>query len=716
MQALLRWREQLAARRWRGLLWIAASLDSAQTRALAVWREEASDRALWVATTRPVAVAEAAWLPAAKARTRLGVEHGLVVIDAVSPDAGFDPEAFGALSGTLVAGGLLVLLTPADWGARPDADYLRLADHPLHPEDLSSRYLQRLARQLASDSRVARWSQSGEFELPGQMASESSHEVAPSREPYATADQARAVASLLKLRRRRPLVLFADRGRGKSAALGIACARWLSRGEREILVTAPRPSAVETLFCHLFTHLQQEYPKARRSGHEVSLERDGEIRRVRFVAPDALAEAGGGPGSLLLVDEAAAIPAALLGEWLTHFPRIAFATTLHGYEGSGRGFALRFLPYLERQTPDWQACQLVTPVRWAPGDPLEALTNQLLMLGAEPAPCVALKNDEPLALRRWKRSALLDDEQRLGELFGLLVQAHYRTQPSDLRRLLDGPGVSITTLEQAGHIVAVSLCVEEGGFSSELAERVACGERRPRGHLLAQSLAAHAGSRHALTSRVRRIMRIAVHGDVRRQGLGERLLTAERQRAQRDGIDLLGASFGADPGLMAFWRGAGFHAVRLGLSRETSTGEHALMVVTATSDVGRNLTTELMSRFQTLLPLLLAFELRELAPEVAVALFAEGQTEPLSVALRRDLDDVTLGRREPGLVRPALQQLVRRGLAAGAAHDADAWLLVAWLFQPRDSAWLAARLGLSGRREVIVRLREALARWRHWAL
>ncbi|MBD3895526.1 tRNA(Met) cytidine acetyltransferase [Halomonas sp. ML-15] len=710
VQALERWREQLAAQRWRGLLWIAASPEQCLGRALAIWRQD-STRALWIAPQRPAEVAESAWLPAGKARTRLGGEQTLVVFDAVSAGAGFDPDAFGALSGTLVAGGVLVLLTPPDWGARPDADYQRLADHPHRSVHLASRYLQRLARMLGAATDTAHWPANGDLVLPS-LASPGEHASGACEDPAcATQDQAQAVARLMRLRRRRPLVISADRGRGKSAALGIACARWLARGEREILVTAPRPAAVETLF----EHLQRHCPGARRDGQVVSLLRDGQTQRVCFMAPDALAERGGGAGSLLLVDEAAAIPAALLADWLARFPRIVFATTVHGYEGSGRGFALRFLPHLQRHAPDWRSCTLTTPIRWADGDPLEALTRRLLLLDAEPRPALPTSGDAPPVLRRWRRVALASDESRLSVIFGLLVQAHYRTQPSDLRRLLDGPGVSITTLERGDSSLAVALCCEEGGFSAELAERVARGERRPRGHLLAQSLAAHAGSRRALTSRVRRIMRIAVHADARRQGHGQQLLAAEIERARHDGIDLLGASFGADPELMAFWHAMGFRAVRLGLSRETATGEHALMVVMPVSEAGQALSASLVERFHRLLPTLLIYELKRLSPTVVVALLAEGQAPPLSAEQCRDLDDVTLGRRELALVRPALQQLVRRGLAGGAPHDDDAWLLVAWLFQARSSAWLADRLALGGRREVEARLREALTRWRAWA-
>jgi tRNA(Met) cytidine acetyltransferase len=437
---------------------------------------------------------------------------------------------------------------------------------------------------------------------------------------------------------------------------------------------------------------------------------------VRFVAPDELTRlaregTAGGAGARLLVDEAAAIPAALLGEWLRAFPRIAFATTVHGYEGSGRGFAVRFLPRLTREAPAWQGLHLGEPIRWAGDDPLEALVNRLLLLDAEP--------DEAsfAASAEWQRlspAALAEDEPLLRSLFGLLVQAHYRTTPADLRRLLDGPGVGIGALmvrEAARELpVGVVLTGDEGGFDTGLAERVARGERRPRGHLMAQSLAAHAGCREALTTRLRRVVRIAVAASHRRAGLGRALIEAEAERARRDGIDLLGASFGAEPELIAFWRALGFRTVRLGLTREAATGEHALMVACPLGPGGEALQGQLAARFQRALPGLLAFELRELEPEVAAALLAEGEAPALVPSDRCDVEDVAFGHREPALARPALQALVRRALGAGAPPEEPAvTLLVAWGFQGRSAEWLAGWLGVSGRREVTARLRQAAA-------
>ncbi|MDR9438400.1 MAG: GNAT family N-acetyltransferase [Halomonas sp.] len=692
--------------RWRGLVWLTGAADTCRREALALWHAEVGSSPLWVSAEPVDGIEARRWLPTSKARTRLGGEQDLVVFDAVSATSGFDPEAFGALAGTLRSGGLMVLMTPPDWGARPDADYTRLAEHPWRAEQLSARYLARLARLLHADERVIHWIAGDtppHLRLPETPPAEMSPTVADG--DCLTRDQAEAVSRLTRLRRRRPLVLTADRGRGKTAALGIACVRLLAAGEAEILVTAPRSSSVAGLFERLATLC----PEGQRHGNAFEA---GE-GRVAFLPPDALAhlsEQGevGGPGRLLLVDEAAAIPAPLLGRWLEAFPRIAFATTVHGYEGSGRGFALRFRERLARQTPDWRAYHLTEPIRWAEGDPLEALTSSLLMLDAEPTACPDA-GGEP-TLRRLDRDVLARDEPRLRALFGLLIQAHYRTTPADLRRLLDGPGIVLIVLEAGPALQGVVVSGDEGGFEAGLAEQVARGKRRPRGHLLAQSLAAHAGEREVLTGRLRRVLRIAVPADRRRHGTGRQLIEAEVARARRDGIDLLGASFGAEAGLQAFWQASDFRAVRLGLTRETATVEYALMVARPTSPTGERLAERLQARFHRQLPGLLAFELAELEPAVVVALLAEVPAASLGDADRRDLDDVAFGHREPALVRPAIQALVRwRAVSLAARQDETLALLAAWAFQGRETSWLAARLGVSGKRGVQGRLREIVA-------
>lgn len=690
---VLDWSDQMARLGWRGLVWISANADGANECAADIWQRGSWQAPCWVAVERPPECDATQWLSPLMARRHLGSEHDLIVFDAVTGGADFDPDAFGALSGTLRAGGLLLLLTPADWRG------------PLAECPAVGPYLSRLRRRLEADRSVAHW-RAGAMPVLPEWPGVKPARIASVEDPDClTTDQVEAVARLIRLKRRRPLVLTADRGRGKTAALGIACARLLAAGAREILVTAPRPAAVSALF----ERLASLCPAGQRQGNDFV---DGSGGRVMFVAPDALsamAERGeaGGSGSRLLVDEAAAIPAGLLGQWLEAFPRIAFATTVHGYEGSGRGFALRFRERLQRQAPDWHEFHLAAPVRWAMGDPLERLVSDLLLLDVEPAS--AAPAAAALAEKTWRRDRLATDETALRELFGLLVQAHYRTAPGDLRRLLDEPGLQISTLDAEGRAQGVIVQGEEGGFDAELAERVARGERRPPGHLLAQSLAAHAGSREALTARLRRVQRIAVHPARRREGLGRRLIESALAAARRDGVDLLGASFGAEPGLIAFWQAQGFRAVRLGLTRETATGEHALMVLAPTSVRGKALADELTTGFQRLLPTLLAFELKQLDPAVALMLLAEGPRSALDANDRRDIEDVAFGYREPGLVRPALQALLRQAASDRCDDPTLAWL-VAWAFQNRDMRWLATTLKVAGRRGVMEQLRKAVAR------
>lgn len=707
LDALSVQRRRLAEHRWRGLVWLTGDAYSCLDRAEAIWHRLSWKRPLWVSATRPSTIPAEAWLIPSRARTRLGGESDLLIIDAVSNGSGFDPDAFGALSGTLRAGGLLVLMTPPDWGNGPDSDYVRLAAHPWQPEQLSAHYLARLASMLQVSSGVIHWPQDGDPWLSGDYPDVP---VADTRRPEdtdcLTRDQALVVARLVGLRRRRPLVITADRGRGKTAALGIACARLLAAGETELLVTAPRSAAVAPLF----ERLAVLCPQGQRQGNRFI----SSDRRVSFIAPDELTDRvrlglEGGSGSWLLVDEAAAIPAALLGEWLTAFPRIAFATTVHGYEGSGRGFALRFRQRLERQTPDWKPCHLGEPIRWASGDPLEALVTRLLLLDAQPGDAVA--PEVRLEYRTLRPADLIQDETRLHEIFGLLVQAHYRTTPADLRRLLDAPGIKLVSLDAEGTPQAVLVTLDEGGFDAELAEAVALGERRPRGHLMAQSLAAHAGSREALEGRLRRVLRIAVHPDRRREGLGSRLIDFAREQARRDGCQLLGASLGAEPGLIAFWQVHEWRAMRLGLTRETATGERAVMMVMPLDDRGTALVTALQVRFHRQLPGLLAFELADLDPLVVLALLAEFPPTKVLIDDIRDLADVTFGHRAPGLARPAIQaQVIHAATSQAWRQDKDLAVLAAWAFQGWNDTSLARRLGLSGKRQAMAWLRAFLGR------
>lgn len=617
----------------------------------------------------------------------LGQELDLVGIDLWGDP---DPDAFGALAGALRAGGLLLLY---DASARSDqASAPRLAC--------------RWARVLEDAPEVVVLEEGGEWPAlapPGPCAE--------AREPDAdgclTLDQRRAVQAVCRVatgHRRRPAVLTADRGRGKSSAFGLAAAALLRERGARVLVAGPSLAALAPVFDCAAARLPGAW-----GGRGVLHYRDGELR---FMAPDALVRMPR-PADLVLVDEAAALPLGLLCRLLERFSRIAFATTVHGYEGSGHAFAVRFSRVLDRRTPGWRAVGLEEPVRWAAGDPLESLTARLLLLDAEPAAVLPTQELRDCRVQRIDRDRLVENDAYLTALFGLLVLAHYRTRPRDLRYWLDGEDVFLWVLECDRLPVGVAIGVREGGLTEAEARAVGCGERRLRGHLIAQSLAAHLGFIEAAAMRGLRIVRIAVHPALQRRGLGARLLRGVVDSAQSDGLEWVGASFGAEPGLLGFWETIGFTPARIGFTREATSGAYAALVLRGLSAEGKRLQTKAVKRFAAGLPVWLGDPLRQLDADVALSLLAQARMPAAGEVALREARAFVRGCREVEDALPWVREvcLARLGPAwqADALDGSEATALMVKSVQALDWSEAAARLGVPGRTQVAALLREGVA-------
>ncbi len=355
--------------------------------------------------------------------------------------------------------------------------------------------------------------------------------------------------------------------------------------------------------------------------------------------------------------------------------------------------------------PQWRAAQLDTPVRWADDDPLEDLLNRSLLLDAELA-------DAPVAATYVEAvdiAALARDERRLRAVFALLVNAHYQTRPSDLRQLLDNPDVALWVARAGDVVSGVLLGVAEGGMDAAMAAAVIAGERRPRGHLLPQSLAVHAGIGDCLTRRVLRVQRIAVHPHCRRQGIGLRLLDAAAAHATAHGFDLLGCAFGVERPLLGFWRRAGFRPARLGLRVDPASATRSLFMLRAATAAGAAIADAAAARFRHDLPWAVGGPLRTVDSRVVVDLM----TGPVDDALRPDaaeraaLAAVAAGTRQPETASAALWKAVVQ-LAADGDAAASAAPLVAWLLQHRPPEQVCAGFGLSGRAALHDVLRRAL--------
>ncbi len=694
--------QQARAANQRALVIAAGNPAWSQPLADRLWSQTPLEQRLWLGESPD----QPQQLAPCRAAQLLGQERQLVILDA---HAGFSADAFGAISGTLVGGGLLLMRVPplAEWPGQTAANPYACAD---------SRFIRHLIHHIQQD--------------PAPLLLEEPDRLRPSAHAYPTSatrpaiapcrsrDQQDAVAALLELADQtpaRPLVITADRGRGKSAALGIAAARLLQqrRGYR-IGVCAPRPAACAPLF----ERVRALLPDATAARNR--LEYAG--GSVQFLAADALL-AQQPALDLLLIDEAAALPVPVLENLLRAYPRTAFASTVHGYEGTGRGFTLRFTRVLDALAPGWQARQLDEPIRWSAGDPLEQFVFDALLMNAEPADPDPTSTPAGCRFIELDREALIDSPAYLRQLFGLLVLAHYRTRPEDLYRLLDASDLRLFVLEQAGQPLAVAVLGIEGGFDATIAEAIYRGRRRPRGHLLAQSLAFHAGVPDAARYQYGRILRIGVHPLLQRRGLGSALLDTLISTLEREAsLDAIGASFSAGAKLLAFWQRAGLQPVRIGLTREHTSGQPSLLVVKPLTDAGQSVFVQARQRLEQHWPTLHEGVLRDLDPALVEQLHLPVSASPepdLNRADREDIDSFVHGQRGYEVCAWPIEKLIARlrehPHLLQRLDAADQQLLLRKVVDKCDWPTLCAEFKLEGQKAARRQLRQALRRaWQRW--
>ncbi len=675
--------------RQRQLLVLAGAADWCRAQACALCATVGDD-GLWLGSDAPVGVAR---LSMQRPDALLGGEWRLMVLDAHD---GLRPDTLAAAGGALRGGGRLLLLAPplAQWSTFRDADYRRA--EPFGCATTSARFWQRLRTLLDAPGVLS--IEQGQPPPPFTTGEIVDAEADDDSDRFH--EQQQAVAEIVRTARgraRRPLVLIADRGRGKSAALGLAAAQLLlDESGLDIVVTSARREACDSLF--------------RFAGSATE--------RLRWLPPVEAIDAG---AALLLIDEAAALPVVLLQQLLMSAQRVVFATTVHGYEGSGRGFELRFLPWLQSAAPRWRHCHLRQPLRWQRGDWLEAWLYRALLLDAAPLPpegsdprasSSAILSIDALHIQELVRDQLVRDEPLLRQLFGLLVQAHYRTAPDDLRDLLDGPNLRLWLARQGESVVGVLLVAAEGPLPVVFHAAIGRGERRPRGHLLPQALAFHAGLAEALTQRCARVVRIAVAPELQRRGVGQRLLRQAREQLAGEGFDWFGTSFAATAEGLAFWRSAGLQLLRVGFERETSSGLRAAQLGVGLTTAGTVLIEKARQWWCALQPLALADYLHDLDADQVCALLAFDEDSNLGpdAAQRQAIDSYCDGTRPLEAVLPALRQWSHALLARGVVTNAiDRALLVGRLHQSRDWPTLVRQLQLPGVEAAQRRLRQALA-------
>ncbi|PSU33589.1 tRNA(Met) cytidine acetyltransferase TmcA [Photobacterium lutimaris] len=627
-------------------------------------------------------------IPFKKAKHWLGRECQMLTVNGHN---GLDAQALGALSGTVVGGGILLLLLPTEWF-----------------EKSGSNFTQRLSLLLQQPEVMMLEPGLPLPALPiDELAKADSGVETASLLPFGTltACQASAVDAIRRVvtgHRKRPLVLTADRGRGKSASLGLAAASLLAERNIHIVVTAPSFVASQTVFRHA----------AEQFGVPFSNQKFLELGKgsIAFIAPDALLSEKPA-ADLVMVDEAAAIPAPVLNALLKNYGRLVFSSTVHGYEGTGRGFAVKFRQQLDDVMPQWRAFEMKQAIRWADNDPLEKWVFNALLLDAETA---ASGLDPSTAhCECIDKAELLRSNNLLSSLFGLLINAHYQTSPADLVNLLDDDCLHIWVYRNGDNVLACCLIVDEGGFSPELAEQIQLGVRRPRGHLLAQSLAAHLGISEAATQRSGRILRIAVHPEFQQQGIGQRLLSAVRFWSQGR-YDFLGTSFGYVTELLYFWQRAGYQPVRLGLHKDASSGYPSLLCVQPIGELSQQWFAKARVLFARGLTANACEAFRDMATDEFRPLLVESLSSEVTPAalpnewVEHQLSLYCQGGLGYELVLPALQQYLYQRLAqtGSLSEGVTLNLAVAKVIQRKTWQDIVHQFQLTGRKQAEQALRD----------
>ncbi len=488
----------------------------------------------------------------AKAKNLLGQEFSAILFDARTT---LNLDALAIAIGTLQAGGTLVLwLNPNQHIDLDSRRWSGVANGIITPN--FNHHFQHLLQPFLNYS----LSFMGEYLEPYQY-----QKLKPTSEQQNIIQQILVSSADIA-------ILTAKRGRGKSALLGMLANQL---NTQKCWLTAPNKSAVQTL---------QDFAE----------------QPIDFIAPDELTQQiQQDPTKFkqdwLLIDEAAMLPLPILNQFIRTFKRIVISTTIHSYEGTGRGFLLKFLTNLSRT---FQQFELTEPLRWAKNDKLEVFIDELLLLEAEDR-LVQPDYDPQTAvqIRQVSQQAIV---AKINDFYALLTLAHYRTSPLDLRRLFDAPQQRFYLAESGSFLFGGVWLMEEGGLTSlDLIEKICRGERRPQGNLVAQALAFQGNLPQACALKSLRISRIAVQPNWQNHGLGQKLINTLIQQAE---VDFLSVSFGYTAELYAFWQKCGFILVQISEYQEASSGCYSVIMLCPISIAGEKLVAQAQRHFQRNFP------------------------------------------------------------------------------------------------------------------
>ena len=621
-------------------------------------------------------------------RSKLGHEYDWVVLNCFS---GFRANAAMALSGTIKAQGLMILLCPDHelWPKYDDPEKINRISFGFCEQNVESQFFRYLSSAFTEDDSVAVCTKD---EFSGSVAI--ADKISAIRQ---FAQQNKAIEGITRValgHRNRPLILTADRGRGKSSALGLAAAKLMTHDKKTIWVTASHISNTE----QIFNQAQRLLSMAISTQNSITYQSS----TLCFKPVDQLLNSED-KLDLVLVDEAASLPIHVLIKLANKFPRIVFSSTVHGYEGSGRGFEMRFIKQLYQLKPNFKRIRMLQPIRWFNNDTLEQFWFNTLFHNVPQENKNKEARCQPVRCRHVSKVQLLSDKQLLASLFRLLIEAHYQTSQDDLQRLLDAPEIDCFILTRGSDLLGVVQVVNEGGDCfGEIANNIVDCTRRVKGHLVAQNIASSYNNLTFLLASQWRISRIAIDTKHRRKGLGTQLINFVEQQAKRRRIKCLTTSFGCNTNILKFWNRNDFLHVKLSVKPEVSSGEHsAICIKPMTKQASENFYF-IHKEFYKELSYQMDKHFKNMSEDtlMQILLFSPNKTLDPFEGMEM-LKQFALGNRAYSTCKRLLSEYTRNNLARlSSVTTKEQTFLVAALLQNLPDKKLCEKFNLSGKKQI----------------
>lgn len=251
----------------------------------------------------------------------------------------------------------------------------------------------------------------------------------------------------------------------------------------------------------------------------------------------------------LLIDEASSIPAHQLIDLTKIYPNYLLSSSTDGYEGQAQILRLKTLPILA-QRDNLNTYYFEQAFRFQAGDAVEQLCEALFLINP---PENRAKNAQ---FYEWINPQDLTHSSLLSTVYGLLHQAHYRTTPEDLKRLLDLPNQKLLIARDEHDVAGVLHLWQETALPADLARAVRDGLRRPRGRLWLQQ-ALFQTQNLDFNGHYWRVGRIVVAPQLRRMGIAKNLI----QMAKKALSEPLVVSLAYREDLGKFWEALFFREI-----------------------------------------------------------------------------------------------------------------------------------------------------------